>query len=298
MRELPVTIELLRRIPIFAGLSDDQVRRVITSPANRVVDFGPMEDIIREGEPADCMYVILDGMVDVRIKAVAGREITIATLKGGEFFGEQALLPGASGRRNASVRSLQRARLYRIAREDVVLGYSYQGNVQQVHDENLLLDELDLNRLTDEERIRRMLRSNRLFRSLADGDLKTVRQWARVLRHEAGAVVIRESEPGDSMYVVLEGAVEVFIVDDDGKVIVLATLTRGQYFGELAMLASGVPKHNANVRAASAVALIEISKDFFRQLLRRDDKLALALQTVSDAQRRKIAEILGRPPSW
>ncbi|MGQ0657309.1 MAG: cyclic nucleotide-binding domain-containing protein [Chromatiales bacterium] len=298
MRELPVTIDLLRRIPIFAGLSDEQVRRMITSPANRVVDFGPMEDIIREGEAADCMYVILDGMVDVRIRAVAGREITIATLKAGEYFGEQALLPGASGRRNASVRSLQRAKLYRIAKEDVVLGYGYQGNVQQVDEENLLLDELDLSRMTDEERIKRTLRSNRLFRSLSDGDLMAVRQWARVVRFDAGAVVIREAEPGDSMYVVLEGTVEVFIVDDDGKVVVLATLTRGQYFGEVAMLLQGAQRHNANVRAATAVALIEVSKEFFRQLLRRDEKLMLALQTIGDAQRKKITEILGHPPSW
>jgi len=298
MRELPVNIALLRRIPIFAGLSDDQLRRILTSPANRVVDFGPMEDIIREGEVADCMYVIVDGMVDVRIRAVAGREITIATLKAGEFFGEQALLPGSSGRRNASVRSLQHAKLYRISKEDVVLGYGLQGNVQQIDEENLLLDELDISRLSDDERMRLLLRSNRLFRCLTYGDLAIVRQWARVVNFAAGAVVIREGEPGDAMYVVLDGSVEVFIVDDDGKVIVIATLTRGQYFGELAMMQQGPGRHNANVRAASPVALVEVSKEFFRQLLRRDDKLLLALQTVSDAQRKKITEILGHPPNY
>jgi cAMP-dependent protein kinase regulator len=295
MRELPINIALLRRIPIFANLSDAQLKGILSSPNNKVVDYGPMEEILHEGDVADCMYIILDGMVDVRIKAVAGREITIATLKTGEYFGEQALLPGSTGRRNASVRSLQSARVYRIAKDDVVLGYSTEGAVGPSEDEELLpLDELDINRLSDEERIRRMLRANRLFRTLTDSDLANVRAWARTGQYEAGEVIIREGETGDSMYIVLDGSVEVFIVDDEGKVLLLATLQRGQYFGELAMIPTGPGRHNANVRAATRTKLIEVNKDIFRQMLRRDDKLLIALQTVADAQRKKIAELLGR----
>ncbi|MCG3202163.1 MAG: hypothetical protein NFCOHLIN_02042 [Gammaproteobacteria bacterium] len=297
MRELPVNMALLRRIPIFANLSDDELKGMLASPRNRIMDFGPMEEIIREGTVADSMYIILDGSVDVRIKAVAGREITIATLRTGEYFGEQALLPGSSGYRNATVRALQPARVYRIEKRDVEHAYGSQiAAIEASRDEELLpMDELDINRLGDEERIRRMLRSNRLFRTLTDEDLAGVRAWARMHDATAGEIIIREGEPGDSMYIVLDGVVEVFVVDDDGKVLVAAELQRGQYFGELAIIPNGPGKHNANVRAQTNTRLIEVGKDFFRQLLKRDDKLLIALKTVSDAQSKKIAEMLGRP---
>ena len=52
------------------------------------------------------MYIVLEGTVEVSIRGVSGgREITIATLNAGDFFGEQSLLPGGTGRRNASVRA-------------------------------------------------------------------------------------------------------------------------------------------------------------------------------------------------
>jgi CRP-like cAMP-binding protein len=294
MREIPVNTALLRRIPIFASLSDGELQGILTSPNNKVVDFGPMEEIIREGEVADSMFIILDGTVDVRIKAVAGREITIATLRSGEYFGEQALLPGASGLRNASVRALQQARLYRIDKRDVERAVSDGEPVAKEQEELLPMDALDVTRLGDEERIRRMLRTNRLFRSVTDDDLANVRGWARVQTAAAGETIIREGESGDGMFIVMDGIVEVFIVDDDGKVLLVAELQRGQYFGELAIIPNGAGRHNANVRAQTPVKLVEVSKEFFRQLLKRDDKLLIALKTVSEAQRKKIADMLGR----
>jgi CRP-like cAMP-binding protein len=280
---------LLRRIPIFSSLTDADLQRIVTSPVNKVVDFGPMEDIIREDEVADCMYVILEGAVDVRIRAVAGREITIATLKAGDFFGEQALLPGASGKRNASVRSLQKAKLFRIGKSDVLYGYR-AGNDQPQTEE-------DLSNLPEEERVKRLLQSNRLFRSLSPEDFTNLSQWVEITRFTAGEMILREADEGDFMYIVLDGSVEVFIIDDDGKVVMLSTLSRGHYFGEQAMLPRGSGRRNANVRAIGEVTLVKVAKEYFRLVLGRDSKLMLALQVIGEAQRKKITEVLGHSPT-
>lgn len=289
MPEARQHIELLRKIPIFGSLTDSDLQRILTSPANGVVDYGPMEDIIHEDEIADCMYVILEGTVDVRIRAVAGREITIATLKTGDFFGEQALLPGASGKRNASVRSLQRARLFRISKSDVLYGVR-AGNDQAPIEE-------DLSKLPEEERVKRLLRSNRLFRSLTEKDFANLAQWAEIASFDAGEMILRETDVGDFMYILLDGSVEVFIVDDDGKVVILATLSRGHYFGEQALLPHGSGYRNANVRAGGRVSLVKVAKEYFRLLLSRDNKLMLALKVIGEAQRKKITEVLGHPPT-
>ena len=131
MVKIEADVGLLRRVPIFSSLSDEQLDEILASPHNEIVSYSELEQIIEEDEIGDCMYIILDGLVDVRIKAVGGREITIATLKSGEFFGEQALLPGASGRRNASVRALKTCTLFKITKKDVALGLVESEEVRQ-----------------------------------------------------------------------------------------------------------------------------------------------------------------------
>lgn len=289
MEKSRISVELLRAIPLFSSLSDAELRRIIDSPANSVVDYAPLAPIVEEDEIGDCMYVILDGAVDVRIRAVGGREITIATLKSGEFFGEQALLPGASGRRNATVRALQKSRLFRISRGDAALGL---GSVEA--------EEVALEPMTGsaEERVRMMIRSVRLFRSLSGRDLDRVGDWTETVTFEDGEIILREAEEGDFMYVVLDGSVEVFVMDDDGKIVALATLTRGHYFGEQALLPQGTGRRNANVRAAERVVLIRVAKRYFQLIINHDNKLMLALRAVGAAQKKKIVDAIGEPSNW
>ena len=52
--------------------------------------------------------------------------------------------------------------------------------------------------------------------------------------YEAGHVIIREGEPGDIFYMIESGSVDI-LVKSKGEIPV-ATLTRGQFFGELALL--------------------------------------------------------------
>ena len=283
------TAELLRKVPIFSSLSDAELKRVIDSPANGIVECRPMQPIVEEDEIGDCMYIIIDGTVDVRIKAVDGREITIATLKTGEFFGEQALLPGASGRRNATVRALQKSILFKISKTDTLLGMSKS--------EALELDP-QFNPASEDERVRMMLKSVRLFRSLSNRDFERVGDWTEVVVFRAGDMILREDEEGDFMYVVIDGLVEVFVVDDDGKMIVLAELARGHYFGEQALMPNSTSKRNANVRANTRSTLVRVAKRYFQLIIDHDNKLMLALKAVGEAQKRKIIVAIGQSDEW
>ncbi|MGE3773808.1 MAG: cyclic nucleotide-binding domain-containing protein [Gammaproteobacteria bacterium] len=283
------SVELLRQVPIFGSLSPDELQRVVDAPANGVVAYPVGELIVAENDAADCMYIVLDGAVDVRITAVGGREITIATLKAGEFFGEQALLPGSTGRRNATVRALSDCRLFRIGKGDVALGLAKTEDVSL----SGLPDEA-----SDEDRVRMLLRSVRLFRSLSPRDLDRVGEWTETVTFDDGDIVLREAEEGDFMYVVLDGAVEVFVMDDDGKIVVLGRLTAGHYFGEQALLPGGTGKRNANVRADGRATLVRVAKRYFQLIVNHDNKLMLALKAVGDAQRRRISDLIGRGNPW
>lgn len=290
MPTLRASVELLQKIPIFASLTEDELKTIVDSPDNGIVNFKPLEAIIEEDEFGDCMYIILEGAVDVRIKAVGGREITIATLKTGEFFGEQALLPGATGKRNASVRALQSSQLFKITKKDVALGIS--------HDDELSFVAENIDDAPEADRVKMLLLGVRLFRSLSKKDLDRIDSWTDVVSYDAGEIIVRETEDGDFMYIVLDGSVEVFVVDDDGQIVVLAELFKGNYFGEQALLPDGSGKRNANVRANGPAILVKVAKKYFQLIVNHDNKLMLALKAMGEAQQDKIVNAIGQRFDW
>jgi ATP-binding cassette subfamily B protein len=94
-------VEALARAPIFAGLGEEDLAEIASAMAVREVAAG--NDVVRQGEEADAMFVILDGMAEVLV-ASGGRERPVTRLGGGNVFGEIALLSG--GVRSATVRAL------------------------------------------------------------------------------------------------------------------------------------------------------------------------------------------------
>ncbi len=273
--------EVLRRIPMFLALSDEQVLKILQNPENTIQVYGPRETICRQGEVGRCMYVVLEGTIEIVVHGIEGRDVTVATLKEGDYFGEQALLPGKDNRRNATARALHGATLLSICKEDVLYALS--------HDPEFV-KEFALH--SQEQQIENLLKSMRLFQALEDHDYSDIEQWAEIIELPPGEIVIRENEVGDYLYVVMEGTVEVFIVDDNGKVIVLHELKEGNYFGEQALLPDGSGRRNANVRTNTAARLVRIPKEKFRLILERDQKLGKALKLIGEAQREQIRRYL------
>jgi len=93
------------------------------------------------------------------------------------------------------------------------------------------------------------------------------------------------------MYVVLEGSVEIFTLDEDGKVVLLATHKRGNYFGEQSLMPGSSGERNAYARSNDEVKLIKVPKAYFRLILNRDSVVAQALQKIGDSQKKELNQI-------
>lgn len=287
MADKPKDIGFLRKIPIFNSLSDAELRAILAAPENLIQEYAPKQVIIREMEIADAMYVVLEGMVDVSLRASDnfGRDVVIATLQPGDFFGEQALADNTTtARRAATVKAMTAAKLLRIDRKHVRLGMKSGAGGD------------DATQITsvsgaspEEKEVRALLKSMRLFQSLTDAEMQSVGVWAQVVKVGPGDFVIKESEHGDCMYAILDGNVEIFTHDSDGKVCVLATLQRGNYFGEQALLPGSSGQRSAFARTHGVARLVRIPKEYFRLVLNRDSELARTLLTVGKMQRiRKV----------
>lgn len=93
-------ILLLREVPMFAGLSPDDLERVAEIAEEQL--FLDQSLLCREGEYGDTLFVVTSGKVDV-IKSVADGEKVLASRGVGEFVGEMAILESAP--RSATLRA-------------------------------------------------------------------------------------------------------------------------------------------------------------------------------------------------
>ena len=92
-------VDELRRVPLFEGLTDEELRWVAERGSEKQVRAGEVN--AREGEPVEHLYVILEGELRIT-KEVDGSEVVINVYTPGMFFAEVPLLAGtpflASGR--------------------------------------------------------------------------------------------------------------------------------------------------------------------------------------------------------
>jgi CRP-like cAMP-binding protein len=104
----------LDHIPLFASLTPQVRRELAAWMQKRVANAGDV--VFAEGDVADAMYVIEDGMVQVYVTdAAMGLTVDVATLGRGEAFGEMALVTGEP--RKASVKCLERTALWVLGRD-------------------------------------------------------------------------------------------------------------------------------------------------------------------------------------
>jgi CRP/FNR family cyclic AMP-dependent transcriptional regulator len=79
--------------------------------------YGDGDIIVRQGESGDCMYEILEGTVEV-LREKNGREVCLAVLSKGDFFGEMAIFEREA--RSASVRAMGEVRAMTIDKKTLM----------------------------------------------------------------------------------------------------------------------------------------------------------------------------------
>src|SRR3954451_6710714 len=110
-------VDVLQGVGIFATASRAVLERLAAAASE--VRFAPATTIVREGEPADALYVLIDGQVEVTARGEAGgAEQTVREMSGPTYFGEIGVLEGIP--RTATVTALTECHCERIAGEELL----------------------------------------------------------------------------------------------------------------------------------------------------------------------------------
>jgi uncharacterized membrane protein len=105
---------LLRGVPLFAALDDSAVEELCGYL--HPVEFKGGSSLFRVGDSGDAMYIIESGRVRITVTDADGREVILASLGHGDFFGEMAMLDGHG--RSADATVTEDSRLAVLTREN------------------------------------------------------------------------------------------------------------------------------------------------------------------------------------
>jgi CRP-like cAMP-binding protein len=123
-----------------------------------------------------------------------------------------------------------------------------------------------------------LLRTIGPFAELPTAPLKPVAQAAEVLRFGAGEVILRQGEPGDAVYALLEGMAEVWLEEASHRPVLLRTMRSGQLFGETAVLYHG--PRSATIKAKTDVMTLKLPGPVFLELLQSRPEVTVRIAVI------------------
>jgi CRP/FNR family cyclic AMP-dependent transcriptional regulator len=106
----------------------------------------------------------------------------------------------------------------------------------------------------------------------------------------AGQTLFQAGEPGESLYIVRSGEIEIFIKDNAGQKIILTVARPGEMFGELALLDSG--PRTATAASLSDAELLVLDRDDLLLLFQKRPDAALHMLAAMGRMTRKADELL------
>jgi len=113
MTSVEEIVPLLNRVSLFSTLPQEDLERLVAVGEEQLLPAGTL--LFEEGEDGDTFYAVISGAVEIFRKKGDGTPERLAIRRGGDAFGEMALLENAP--RSASARTLEESRLLLLNRE-------------------------------------------------------------------------------------------------------------------------------------------------------------------------------------
>jgi len=234
------------------------------------------QGVYRLGEPAECLYVAFSGSVELVGRGEQGGECLVSTVLPDELFGDEALADVAVRQNDAYACS-----------GTVVLEIPVGDLRRVVHSRSARWAQVRAFALS--KQLQRVVRQ---FSLLGDLRAAEVRQWfgaCEIAQHKAGGVVARKGEEGPCFYIVALGRLGVFDSPVPTESKRLRTLSRGDFFGELAILGGGV--RTATVVAETDVALAVFSADALRRAFAESPEIERRIARAVSLYRGEVPRI-------
>ncbi|MEE8574373.1 MAG: cyclic nucleotide-binding domain-containing protein [Thermodesulfobacteriota bacterium] len=268
--------------PLFSSLPQLELIDVVNSANHISLKRG--EYVFKHGDEGRSVYIITWGSAEAISYTSDNEEVQCATFSAGDFFGEFGYFSG--GNRTASIRATtEYLELLELTRNQLKRLTGYHQKLGKV------LFNFYKDRVLD-----RLLTVSDIFKHLTSEDRETVlaRVWPEVFVEEME--IVTEGDAGEEMYLIKTGSVEVSTGSEDGFKNVIATLSEGDCFGELALVLGTV--RSATVTALTDVEVVVFSRPVLEDILAKYSETNAFLKKMAKEHSPEIEELhLKLPPS-
>ncbi|KAF3918801.1 hypothetical protein AA313_de0204459 [Arthrobotrys entomopaga] len=234
---------------LFRNLDEEQTKQVLGALTEKTIRHKDTR-IITQGDVGDFFYVVEKGVFDVYVNPTGsmtsgpdgmGKKVT--TIEAGGSFGELALMYNAP--RAATVIS--------------TIPDSILWSLDRVTFRKILME----NTFKKRRMYEAFLETVPLLSGLMPYERSKIADALETKTYTPDTIIIQEGDPGDNFYIVEQGTAEVKKRSEGAAV--LKTYTKGDYFGELALL-NDAPRA-ASVVAKDKVKVATLGKEGFQRLL-------------------------------
>ncbi len=245
-----VSTQLFATLVPLNALKAESQASLAKSATLRQVAAG--EYLFRQGDHANNALYVLQGAV--QLEDIKGKPL--AVIRAGDVSAAHRLAHQSP--RKVSARAVEPSQIVAVDANllDVMLTWDQTGSFE--------VDELSADDDTSGDWMARLLQMP-TFQSVPPANLQAMFMRMEQINVEPGHVVVRQGEPGDYFYVVMEGRCVVTREAPHQIPIRLAELEAGSCFGEEALISEGT--RNATVTLLTHGKLTRLAKSDFRQLL-------------------------------
>jgi len=202
------------------------------------------EDIIVQGEIGETFYLLEDGSVDVYISKGGGDQKKVHTYQTGDSFGELAIMYNAP--RAATCRAATECKLWELDRTSfkvIVVAAAMQKR----------------------EKYMGFLKEVPILTTLTEMETSTLADSLAEETYQDGQVICAQGDEGNFFYVIKSGKAICSQLDAAGDDKVVAELTDGSYFGEVALLTS--KPRQATVKASGELKVLAVDRATFTRVM-------------------------------
>lgn len=309
----------LRQFEILSHFSDDQIEQLEQCTSR--IQSAASSRVIQEGDASHDIYLIDGGSVEIQRNTPYG-SYTLARLKPGDIFGETSFLDGHARSGDAVVvedsillrldqaalemtsKMDQRfhlalrwalwksvSRKLRITNKALATFFSKQGSKAPPSEE---VSETGSRVRVDMHTKQDLFREQKLSKL----EINFLSTLSKEKKYGPGDYIFRSGDPGDEMFIVLEGRVMISMEIIGSGEEALAFLERGDYFGEMALIDKEPRSADAKADSDGAVVL-SISGEVLEGILDPQKISSLKLlQILCDLVSKRLREIDDKLVNW
>lgn len=236
-------LAVVSKSALLRTLDQEQKEKIVNAFSGPLVkEVG--EDVIVQGDNGDVFYLLEEGLVDVYIRKGGSDEMKVHTYKPGDAFGELAIMYNAPRAATCRVQTptCKLWALDRLSFKVIVVAAAMQKR----------------------ETYQSFLKQVPILDSLTESEIMSMADALAEEKYADGDVICEQGAPGDYFYIIKEGVAICTQVDADGNDTVVATLTPGFYFGEIALLTT--KPRQATVTAQGTLTVLSIDRATFTRV--------------------------------